>query len=137
MDDLGVEVEGLDLRERLPDATIAEIRRLWNENGILLLRGQQITPDHLIAFSRRFGELDLHETLNSAREMTELLGQPIDAGVDVMDEELEQEFMDTMGLEEAETAPLMVATNPRPEPARKNALTVPPRELALPAMMMA
>ena len=81
---------------------------------------------------------DLHETLNSAREMTELLGQPIDAGVDVMDEDLEQEFMDTMGLEEAEATPLMiVATDPRPAPARKNALTVPPRELALPAMMMA
>ena len=82
---------------------------------------------------------DLHETLNSAREMTELLGQPIDAGVDVMDEDLEQEFMDTMGLEEAEAAPLMVATKPRPAPERKNALTVPPspRELALPSMMMA
>ena len=44
----------------------------------------------------------LHETLSSAKELTELLGQPIDAGVDVMDEELEQEFMDTMGEEEEE-----------------------------------
>ncbi|MCX7158783.1 MAG: TauD/TfdA family dioxygenase, partial [Proteobacteria bacterium] len=63
----GVEIEGLDLRERQSDATIAEVRRLWNENGIVLLRGQQITPAHLIDFSRRFGELDLHETLKAFR----------------------------------------------------------------------
>jgi hypothetical protein len=40
-----------------------EIRKLWNEYGIVLLRGQDITPQQLIAYSRRFGELDLHETL--------------------------------------------------------------------------
>ena len=63
----GVEIEGLDLRERQSDATSAEVRRLWNENGIVLLRGQQITPAHLIDFSRQFGELDLHETLKAFR----------------------------------------------------------------------
>jgi len=73
---------------------------------------------------------DLHDTLNSAKEITELLGQPVDAGVDVMDEELEQEFMDTM--EQQEIAPLL-------PPARVEAVVVvpPPRELALPAMMVA
>ena len=62
--------------------------------------------------------------------LQELLGQPIDAGVDVMDEDLEQEFMDTM--EQQEIAPLL-------PPARVEAVVVvpPPRELALPAMMVA
>jgi hypothetical protein len=32
---------------------------------------------------------DLHDTLNSAKELNELLGQPIEAGLDVMDEDLE------------------------------------------------
>ena len=63
----GVEIQGLDLRERLDDETIAAIRRLWNDNGIVLLRGQQIGPLQLIAYSRRFGELDLHETLKPFR----------------------------------------------------------------------
>jgi taurine dioxygenase len=63
----GIEVSGVDLREKLSDDTIAEIRRLWNEYGIVLLRGQAITPDHLIAYSRRFGELDLHETVKPFR----------------------------------------------------------------------
>src|SRR4051812_17266765 len=63
----GVEILGVDLRQSLPDETIAEIRALWNENGIVLLRGQDITPDQLIAYSCRFGELDLHETLKPFR----------------------------------------------------------------------
>jgi taurine dioxygenase len=50
-----------------PTNKVAEIRQLWNEHGIVLLRGQDITPEQLIAYSRRFGELDLHETLKPFR----------------------------------------------------------------------
>ena len=63
----GVEIMDLDLRGRLDDATIASIRVLWNEYGIVLLRNQDITPAQLIDYSRRFGELDLHETLKPMR----------------------------------------------------------------------
>src|SRR5690349_1869379 len=63
----GVEVLGLKLQETLPDETIAEIRKLWNEYGIVLLRGQDISPGQLIAYSARFGELDRHETLKPFR----------------------------------------------------------------------
>jgi len=63
----GVEVLGLDLSANLTDERIGEIRSLWNEYGIVLLRGQDITPGQLIAYSRRFGELDLHETLKPFR----------------------------------------------------------------------
>lgn len=63
----GVEIEGVDLREALPDGTIAAIRKRWNDSGIVLLRGQQITPGQLIDYSRRLGELDLHETVKPFR----------------------------------------------------------------------
>jgi len=63
----GVEILDLNLQETLRDETIAEIRALWNEYGIVLVRGQDITPRQLIAYSRRFGELDLHETLKPFR----------------------------------------------------------------------
>jgi taurine dioxygenase len=71
----GVEIFGLDLRERLSDDKIVAIRDLWNRNGIVLLRGQDISLDQHIAFSRRFGELDLNETLKPFRhaEHPELL----------------------------------------------------------------
>ena len=63
----GIEILDIDLKQTLPDATIAEIRALWSEHGIVLLRGQDITPQQLIDYSRRFGELDLHETLKPFR----------------------------------------------------------------------
>ncbi len=63
----GVEITDIDLRERQDDATIAAIRALWNEYGIVLLRNQAITPIQLIEYSRRFGELDRHETLKQFR----------------------------------------------------------------------
>src|SRR3954469_11802065 len=63
----GIEILGIDLKQELADDTIAQIRKLWNEYGIVLLRGQDITPQQLIAYSRRFGELDLHETLKPFR----------------------------------------------------------------------
>lgn len=59
----GVEIEGLDLRQPLSDGEIAEIRRLWNECGLVLLREQHFTVEQHIAFSRCFGTLDLNETL--------------------------------------------------------------------------
>src|SRR5258705_1620907 len=59
----GVEIEGLDLAGKLSDDDIAEIRRLWNECGLVLLREQHFTMEQHIAFSRRFGTLDLNETL--------------------------------------------------------------------------
>jgi taurine dioxygenase len=63
----GIEILGLDLRQPLATGVAAEVRRLWNENGIVLLRGQEITPQQLIAYSRNFGELDLHETVKPFR----------------------------------------------------------------------
>ena len=71
----GVEIEGLDLRRELDDADIAEIRRLWNAHGLVLIRGQEFALEQHIAFSRRFGVLDLNETLKPFRhtEHPELL----------------------------------------------------------------
>ena len=43
---------------------------------------------------------NLHESMNMAKEMTELLGQPI--GGDVMDDELELEFLDEIAPAEEE-----------------------------------
>ena len=59
----GLEIQGLDLAGTLSDDDIAEIRRLWNEYGLLLLRDQRFSLEQHIAFSRRFGTLDLNETL--------------------------------------------------------------------------
>jgi len=54
---LGAEVSGIELR-RLDDATFAAIKAAWDRHSVLLFRGQSLGDDDLLAFSRRFGDLD-------------------------------------------------------------------------------
>jgi taurine dioxygenase len=60
---IGAEILGADLTRPLSDDDIAQIRSAWIENGILLVRDQQLTPEQHIAFSARFGKLDDHSAL--------------------------------------------------------------------------
>jgi len=53
---LGAVIEGVDIARPLEDAVIAEIRRAWLEHLVIFLHGQNLTPQGLLAFSRRFGE---------------------------------------------------------------------------------
>ncbi len=54
---VGAEISGVDLA-RVNDAEFAPIEQAWNRYGALLFRDQRITDDDLLAFSRRFGDLD-------------------------------------------------------------------------------
>jgi taurine dioxygenase len=57
---LGAEVTGLDLTECLDDAIVATIRKIWLDNLVLCIRGQQLSPTQMMAFCGRFGELHQH-----------------------------------------------------------------------------
>ena len=59
---LGAEVTGLDLRQRLSDNTIAEIRQAWLDHLVLCFPRQDLAPQEQIAFCSRFGELDDHRS---------------------------------------------------------------------------
>lgn len=55
---LGAEVVCGDLRT-IDDATFAKLHRAWLDNLVLLVRGQDFSNPHdLLAFGRRFGELE-------------------------------------------------------------------------------
>lgn len=56
----GAEVTGVDLRKELPQAMINAIRAAWLEHLVLVFPGQDISIEQHIAFSRHFGELELH-----------------------------------------------------------------------------
>ena len=55
---LGAQVHDIDLSGALTDETIAEIRAAWLRHLVLIFRGQKLSDAALVAFSRRFGELD-------------------------------------------------------------------------------
>src|ERR1043165_3609841 len=54
---VGAKISGVNLAQ-LSDAAFAPIEQAWNRYGALLFRDQKLTDDDLLAFSRRFGELD-------------------------------------------------------------------------------
>ena len=54
---IGVEVRGVDLATPLPEADFARIRRAWEENCIVLFRGQNLGEGEQVAFASRFGTL--------------------------------------------------------------------------------
>jgi len=56
----GAEVLGLDLSRPLSDAAFARIHRAHLDHHVLVFRDMRITPEQQIAFSRRFGPLQIH-----------------------------------------------------------------------------
>lgn len=57
---LGAEVTGLDLSQPVADGDFADIVDAHLDRHVLVFRDQRITPDQQIAFSRRFGPLQIH-----------------------------------------------------------------------------
>ncbi|MEJ2176153.1 MAG: TauD/TfdA family dioxygenase, partial [bacterium] len=54
---LGAEIRGVDLA-RVTPAQIDVIQDAWYRHDVLIFRGQRISDDDLLAFSRHFGTLD-------------------------------------------------------------------------------
>jgi alpha-ketoglutarate-dependent 2,4-dichlorophenoxyacetate dioxygenase len=53
------EIGGVDAGKPVDEATFAEIRAALDEYSVLVLRGQSLDDDSQIAFSRRFGPLEI------------------------------------------------------------------------------
>jgi taurine dioxygenase len=59
-DAIGARVDGVDIAAPMSDAVFADLRRALADHSVLVLPGQDFTPDEHIAFSRRFGPLEDH-----------------------------------------------------------------------------
>jgi taurine dioxygenase len=57
---LGAEVSGVDLSQPLDDPTFSAINDALVKHSVIVMHGQELTPDALIDFSRRFGPLMVH-----------------------------------------------------------------------------
>ena len=54
---VGAEIGNVDLTS-LSEEEFARIEAFWHRYSVLLIRGQKLTDDNLLGFSRRFGELE-------------------------------------------------------------------------------
>jgi taurine dioxygenase len=67
---LGAEVSGVDLKN-LDELQFAALERAWHEHQVVLVRGQTLADADLVAFSRRFGNLDLAPVQETGRRFVE------------------------------------------------------------------
>ena len=60
------EIGGVDLRRPLADAEWRAIRDAFDEHSVLVFHGQALDDDSQVAFSRRFGNLEVTRSMNPA-----------------------------------------------------------------------
>ena len=57
---VGAEIVGLDISRPINDADFARIHRAHLDHHVLVFRDQDVSPADHVAFSRRFGRLEIH-----------------------------------------------------------------------------
>lgn len=57
---IGAEVLGVDLAGPLEMSTFAELERHFYDRSVLCIRDQDLSPEALVNFAGRFGEVDRH-----------------------------------------------------------------------------
>ena len=67
---LGAEIQGVDVRKILTDE-FESIYHAWLDHQVLLFQEQRLTDEDLVAFSRRFGELDFAPIQETGRRFVE------------------------------------------------------------------
>lgn len=65
---LGAEIIGLDVSVDLNEAAFREIEAVFNDSIVVVFRDQNLTPDELVQFSRRFGDLEVNRNSRYALE---------------------------------------------------------------------
>ena len=56
----GAEVEGISVTAKPTAEDIAATKALWAEHKLLLFRGQDVSEEDLVGFSKEFGDLEIH-----------------------------------------------------------------------------
>lgn len=59
-------VDGADVREPLDDPTWRDVRAALDAHSVLVFRGQPLDDERQVAFSRRFGALEVTRSMNPA-----------------------------------------------------------------------
>jgi taurine dioxygenase len=71
-DAVGAEVRGVDLAEPLDPVTLARLRRVWLDAGVLVLPDQRLTSAAFLAFARSLGEVSEYPFLRGLPDHPEI-----------------------------------------------------------------
>lgn len=70
---LGAEITGVDLSRPVDDAVLAEIRAALLDHLVIFFRDQDMTPETLLGFARRFGAIHRHPFIAGMPDYPEVL----------------------------------------------------------------
>ena len=60
---IGSIIHGLDISQPLTQSLLAELRAIWLDRKVLVLRDQSLSPDQYLAFARQLGTPDIYPFL--------------------------------------------------------------------------
>ena len=69
---LGSIIHGLDLSQPLKDSLLTEMRAIWLDRLVIILRGQTLSPEQYLAFAKQLGETDIYPFLNGLEGFPEI-----------------------------------------------------------------
>ena len=70
---MGAEITGIDLGSSdFSDNLIGEIRAVWREHKMLVLRGQNLTPQQQLRLAEAFGDPDIYPFLDGVDGIPEI-----------------------------------------------------------------
>jgi len=70
---IGAEVSGFDLAKDLEENQVSSIRSALLDHKVLFFRDQKINEEQLIAFGKRFGELNTHPFISGTDKYPEII----------------------------------------------------------------
>ena len=70
---LGAEIKGVNLADDHSPELIQDIRQALLDNCVIFFRDQELTPDQLVRFAKKFGALDEHDFIHGMPDYPEVL----------------------------------------------------------------
>jgi taurine dioxygenase len=56
----GASISGIDISNGIDDTTFKEILKIFNQYGLIVIRGQNLSVENQVKFGRRFGVVQIH-----------------------------------------------------------------------------
>ena len=69
---IGSTIHGLDLSQPLSDKIVAELRAVWLDRQVVIIRDQSLSSAQYLSFARHFGTADIYPFLTGLEEFPEI-----------------------------------------------------------------